>query len=530
MALESPSRPASPGLTSQVATLTEGMASLVARLDPDTLLGADATALYAALARLERLVGAAKVLLAPRIATSGHWEAEGHRSPASLLADLEGVSPGQAKRTLTTGQRLVGLPGTEEALRAGRLSGPQVAEIAETATVDPGAESSLLAGAGSESLRATKERCLRARAAAAHHDPVATARRIHAERHFTHWNDAEGAFCFAGKDTPERGAALLARLVPAAHRLAQARQAGGGSGGSGSGGTSGSGSGGGSSDTPSDTAGALRADALFALVTGVPTAGGGTGTGVGTGSGGTGGGVGDGDGDGPTPGLLGADHIIDRPPSATVIVRVDRDALVRGRVGPGERCELDGMGPIPVPLARALAVDSFLALVFTEAGDIRAVRHLGRTINATLRTALAFRDRGCVVPGCAMPYGLEIDHVHPVALGGPTALDNLALLCRHHHRLKTYDGWVLERHGPSDEDPGWSFSPPPAFGQEPDLGLDRPDATPMPTSRRRDRPPDADPPAHPPPPDRPPPADPGSDRPPPDSTLFDRPPDRPTTG
>ena len=522
MALESPSRPASPGLTSQVATLTEGMASLVARLDPDTLLGADATALYAALARLERLVGAAKVLLAPRIATSGHWEAEGHRSPASLLADLEGVSPGQAKRTLTTGQRLVGLPGTEEALRAGRLSGPQVAEIAETATVDPGAESSLLAGAGSESLRATKERCLRARAAAAHHDPVATARRIHAERHFTHWNDAEGAFCFAGKDTPERGAALLARLVPAAHRLAQARQAGGGSGGS----ASGSGSGGGSSDTPSDTAGALRADALFALVTGVPTAGGGTGTGVGTGSGGTGGGVGDGDGDGdgPTPGLLGADHIIDRPPSATVIVRVDRDALVRGRVGPGERCELDGMGPIPVPLARALAVDSFLALVFTEAGDIRAVRHLGRTINATLRTALAFRDRGCVVPGCAMPYGLEIDHVHPVALGGPTALDNLALLCRHHHRLKTYDGWVLERHGPSDEDPGWSFSPPPAFGQEPDLGLDRPDATPMPTSRRRDRPPDADPPAHPPPPDRPPPADPGSDRPPPDSTLFDRPP------
>ena len=77
------------------------------------------------------------------------------------------------------------------------------------------------------------------------------------------------------------------------------------------------------------------------------------------------------------------------------------------------------MGPIPVPLARALAVDSFLALVFTEAGDIRAVHHLGRTINATLRTALAFRDRGCVVPGCAMPYGLEIDHVHPVALGGP---------------------------------------------------------------------------------------------------------------
>ena len=210
---------------------------------------------------------------------------------------------------------------------------------------------------------------------------------------------------------------------------------------------------------------------------------------------------------------MGANDIIDRPPSATVIVRVDAAALVRGTVAPGELCELDGVGPIPVPLARALAVDSFLALVFTEAGDIRAVHHRGRTINATLRTALAFRDRTCVVPGCAMPYGLEIDHVHPVALGGVTTLDNLALLCTHHHRLKTYDGWVLERHGPSDEDPRWSFTPQPAFGQEPDLGLDRPGAEPMlprpgrpaAGARGSDPPSDPDPPS--------------------EETLFDRPPD-----
>ena len=72
-----------------------------------------------------------------------------------------------------------------------------------------------------------------------------------------------------------------------------------------------------------------------------------------------------------------------------------------------------------------------------------------------------------------MPYGLEIDHVDPWALGGATELDNLALLCTHHHRLKTYEGWVLARHGPSDADPQWSFTPLPPFGQEPDLGLDR---------------------------------------------------------
>jgi len=45
---------------------------------------------------------------------------------------------------------------------------------------------------------------------------------------------------------------------------------------------------------------------------------------------------------------------------------------------------------------------------------------------------------------------------------------NLALLCTHHHRLKTYDGWVLNRTGPTDQDPRWSFVPQLPFGEEPD--------------------------------------------------------------
>ncbi len=225
MAPESPSRPARSGLSSQVATLTEGLASLVATLEPDTLAGPDAAALYAALAQVERLVVAAKCLLAPRIASSGLWEARGHRSPARMLAEVEGISPGQANRTLVTGRRLAELPATEAALRAGRLSGAKAAEITGAASVDPASEAALLAGSLDEPLAATTERCRRARAGAARHDPVATARAIHAARHFSHWHDAEGAFCFSGQDSPERGAALLARLVPAAHRLRDARRA-----------------------------------------------------------------------------------------------------------------------------------------------------------------------------------------------------------------------------------------------------------------------------------------------------------------
>jgi hypothetical protein len=429
-----------------MASVSDALGSLVADLDPDTLVGSDAASLYADFAKLERLVTAAKTLLAPRIATSGLWETQGHRSPASLLASLEGGTAGQAKRILETGRRLTSLPSVEAALRQGRLSGHKAAEITDAAALDPRAETLLLAGSEDEPLCATKERCQRFKATSARHDPLATAQRVHAGRSFSHWTGPDGAFHYQGTDTPERGAALLARLVPAANRLRSARRAA-------------------ATDSPADPPpepeAALRADALFSLVTGGSTT---TGT--------------------TEPVLPTADDLIDRPAPATVMVRVDRDALLRGHALPGELCELDGHGPIPVPLATALAVDSFLSVVFTEAGDIRAVSHRGRTINQKLRTALAFRDRTCVVPGCAMPYGLEIDHVRPMEFGGPTTLDNLALLCTHHHRLKTYDGWILKRHGPSDEDPQWSFTPQPVFGQEPDLGLDRPDL---------DRPPEAPP-------------------------------------
>ena len=143
------------------------------------------------------------------------------------------------------------------------------------------------------------------------------------------------------------------------------------------------------------------------------------------------------------------------------------------------------MGPIPVAMARDLINNSFLRVVFHRAGDIRAVSHLGRTINQVLRTALVFRDRTCVVPGCGTSYGLEIDHIVPFAEGGPTTLDNLALLCHHHHFLKTYESWTLskDRIEPSGAI-NWRFEPLPPFGQEPDLGMDTEEAR---SKRARDR-------------------------------------------
>ncbi len=81
--------------------------------------------------------------------------------------------------------------------------------------------------------------------------------------------------------------------------------------------------------------------------------------------------------------------------------------------------------------------------VLSEGVDVRAVSHFGRTIPARLRTALEARDQTCVVPGCDERDHLEIDHIAPLAEGGPTRLDNLARLCPWHHSLKTHRGWHL---------------------------------------------------------------------------------------
>ena len=130
-------------------------------------------------------------------------------------------------------------------------------------------------------------------------------------------------------------------------------------------------------------------------------------------------------------------------PRAVVHVHVDRAAWERGRVAHGERCEIPGIGPIPVAAAQRLAGDGLVKSVLSQDADVRAVAHFGRTIPARVRTALEARDVTCVVPGCDVHEGLEIDHVMPLAEGGPTRLDNLARLCRWHHSLKTHRGWRL---------------------------------------------------------------------------------------
>src|SRR5438132_5238403 len=85
-------------------------------------------------------------------------------------------------------------------------------------------------------------------------------------------------------------------------------------------------------------------------------------------------------------------------PANMVHVVVDYDALMRGHTVPGEPCEIPGIGPIPVSVARRLSEDAFLKVLLTKGVDVVGVAHGGKMIPTHLRTALEIRDPKCIVP------------------------------------------------------------------------------------------------------------------------------------
>jgi Domain of unknown function (DUF222)/HNH endonuclease len=74
------------------------------------------------------------------------------------------------------------------------------------------------------------------------------------------------------------------------------------------------------------------------------------------------------------------------------------------------------------------------------------VGRTSRVVTGTQRAALVVRDGGCSFPGCDRPPAwCEAHHLVHWLHGGPTDLQNLALLCRAHHRAVHEGGWRLGR-------------------------------------------------------------------------------------
>jgi hypothetical protein len=89
---------------------------------------------------------------------------------------------------------------------------------------------------------------------------------------------------------------------------------------------------------------------------------------------------------------------------------------------------------------------NLIPVVLDQTG-ILGYGHTRRTASTGQRHALA-RDHGCCFTCDAPPGWTQAHHVLPWTLGGRTDLDNLCLLCGHHHRQHHKRGWqITMKHG-----------------------------------------------------------------------------------
>lgn len=119
-------------------------------------------------------------------------------------------------------------------------------------------------------------------------------------------------------------------------------------------------------------------------------------------------------------------------------------------IGHGDQpAVLDGFGPIDIETARQLTAHapSFRPILTDQVTG--AMLRYGRTtrrIPADLAGWLRVRDGRCRFPGCEKrAVGCDIDHTQAWEHHGCSDHDNLAHLCRKHHRVKHRTSWQMRQ-------------------------------------------------------------------------------------
>ncbi len=127
----------------------------------------------------------------------------------------------------------------------------------------------------------------------------------------------------------------------------------------------------------------------------------------------------------------------------TVNVTIDLPTLMGLAENPGQ---LSGYGAIPASVARELASDATWKRFITDplTGNLLDYGREKYEPPQALVDFLLARDRSCRFPGCRQSATRsDIDHAQSWEEGGETNIENLGLLCRRHHRLKTHGRWGL---------------------------------------------------------------------------------------
>ena len=319
------------------------------------------------------------------------WKGEGAKNISEWLSSETDCARYEDQSVVLLANQLHHLPVTQAALLSGDLSGAQAVEVARGSIVSPNSETQLLNLSKHATVRDLRDATNRVVAAAT--DEAERHRQVHKSRFFKSWTDLDGSFNVKGRMTVANGALVMAALKPIQDEIFKAARKSG------------------AHERPE----AYAADALMALCEKASSSD------------------------------SGASTTKRTRPNVIINIRVDIEALKRGRTEHGEIWEIAGVGPIPVATAIEYLGEAFLKLLVIDGTDIKTIAHMGPAIPAKVRTGVEERDRVCQVPTCDMSVGLEIDHIKPFAEGGPASLENLVRLCKRHHLQKTHDGYRLEK-------------------------------------------------------------------------------------
>jgi HNH endonuclease len=353
---------------------------LLAELEPEVYRASDCAQAVVELVATINACEAAKARFAVRAALGGVHRAAGFADAGDWLASVAGSTAREARDALALVSAVESCPETRDALVAGDVSVAQAREITRTEAAVPGSEGGLLDVARGTSLGVLRDAARDQRVRAI---PVEW---LHAEqrrrRSIRHWRDEFGMICGRFMLTPDVGVGFVNRLDAETDRVRRAARRGG----------------------ETEDREAYAADAFARMIKG--------------------------QGNG-------------RAARADFVAVCDVRAYRRGHAHEGEVCHIIGGGPIPVAVVREIAKDAFLKVAFHDGVEIKKIAHLGRRRPAELQTALELgappdlAGVTCCEAGCDRQYGLEWDHVDPVANQGPTSFENLAARCYPHHREKT---------------------------------------------------------------------------------------------
>ena len=134
-----------------------------------------------------------------------------------------------------------------------------------------------------------------------------------------------------------------------------------------------------------------------------------------------------------------------RKPRQVVLYVHLAEAAIRGGGGLG-RCE-NTRSPITAEQIRHWCANPDAEVVVKPVIDLDEHHHVAAyEIPDRIAEQSALVNHACVFPWCTRSArACDSDHIQPHDRGGPTCSDNIAPLCRRHHRLKTHGGWTYTR-------------------------------------------------------------------------------------